>query len=66
MNSALLSIYETLFAHYGDLHWCPEESLYEVMVGAVLTQNTAWRNVEKAIANSAAAQTTLHYSNKSE
>ncbi|MDR1540542.1 MAG: endonuclease III domain-containing protein [Clostridiales bacterium] len=51
MGSNLLSIYETLLAHYGELHWWPAETPYEVMVGAVLTQNTAWGNVEKAIAN---------------
>ena len=45
------SIYESLFAHYGDLHWWPAKTPYEVIVGAVLTQNTAWGNVEKAIAN---------------
>ena len=44
-------IYETLLAHYGDLHWWPAGTPYEVIVGAVLTQNTAWANVEKAIAN---------------
>ena len=49
-NKALV-IYETLFAHYGDLFWWPAKTPYEVMVGAVLTQNTAWSNVEKAIAN---------------
>jgi len=47
----LLSVYERLRARYGDLHWWPAETPYEVMVGAVLTQNTAWGNVEKAIAN---------------
>ncbi|MCL2058271.1 MAG: endonuclease [Oscillospiraceae bacterium] len=47
----LQSIYDTLLAHYGDLHWWPAKSPYEVMVGAILTQNTAWGNVEKAIAN---------------
>lgn len=51
MSDKLLSIYETLLAHYGELHWWPAETPYEVMVGAVLTQNTAWSNVEKAIAN---------------
>lgn len=51
MGDKLLSIYETFFAHYGDLHWWPAKTPYEVMVGAVLTQNTAWGNVEKAIAN---------------
>lgn len=47
----LLRIYEDLLAHYGDLHWWPAKTSYEVIVGAVLTQNTAWSNVEKAIAN---------------
>jgi len=51
MSDQLLSIYETLLARYGDLHWWPAKTPYEVIVGAVLTQNTAWGNVEKAIAN---------------
>ncbi|MDR1061411.1 MAG: endonuclease, partial [Clostridiales bacterium] len=51
MGGMLLSIYETFLAHYGDLRWWPAKTPYEVMVGAVLTQNTAWGNVEKAIAN---------------
>jgi endonuclease-3 related protein len=51
MNKILSSIYEILFARYGDLHWWPAKTPYEVMVGAVLTQNTAWGNVEKAVAN---------------
>lgn len=46
-----LSVYRTLFKHYGPQHWWPGDSPFEVMVGAVLTQNTAWTNVEKAIAN---------------
>lgn len=44
-------IYKILDARYGDLNWWPGETPYEVIVGAVLTQNTAWSNVEKAIAN---------------
>lgn len=51
MGGKLLFIYKTLLAHYGELHWWPAKTPYEVMVGAVLTQNTAWGNVEKAIAN---------------
>jgi len=51
MNAAMPFIYDKLFAHFGHLQWWPAQSPYEVMVGAVLTQNTAWRNVEKAIAN---------------
>ena len=51
MGDKLLTLYETLLARYGELHWWPAKTPYEVMVGAVLTQNTAWRNVEKAITN---------------
>jgi endonuclease-3 related protein len=47
----LLDVYETLFACYGNLRWWPAKTPYEVIAGAVLTQNTAWGNVEKAIAN---------------
>lgn len=46
----LQKTYETLFRHYGRQHWWPGETAFEVMVGSVLTQNTAWTNVEKAIA----------------
>ncbi|MDI9469589.1 MAG: endonuclease III domain-containing protein [Bacillota bacterium] len=45
----LNQIFQMLYAHYGDLAWWPAETPFEVMVGAVLTQNTAWSNVEKAI-----------------
>jgi len=44
-------IYNKLSSRYGNLNWWPARSAYEVMVGAVLTQNTNWSNVEKAIAN---------------
>lgn len=44
------TIYALLDAHFGDLGWWPAEDPFEVMVGAILTQNTAWTNVEKAIA----------------
>ncbi|MCL2082772.1 MAG: endonuclease III domain-containing protein [Oscillospiraceae bacterium] len=47
----LMKIYGMLHAHYGDLNWWPAKTPYEVMVGAVLTQNTAWSNVERAIVN---------------
>lgn len=47
----LENIYSTLFDYYGDLEWWPAKTAYEVIVGAILTQNTAWTNVEKAIAN---------------
>ena len=45
----LLKVYELLHGYFGDLHWWPADSPFEVMVGAILTQNTAWTNVEKAI-----------------
>ncbi len=48
---ALEALYRRLFDHYGPQHWWPAETPFEVMVGAVLTQNTAWINVERAIEN---------------
>jgi endonuclease-3 related protein len=53
---ALRRLHERLLAAYGPQRWWPADSPFEVMVGAVLTQNTAWRNVERAIANLQAAQ----------
>jgi endonuclease-3 related protein len=47
----LTAIYDALLARYGNPRWWPAKTPYEVIVGAVLTQNTAWGNVEKAIAN---------------
>ncbi|MCB1303216.1 MAG: hypothetical protein KDK37_03025 [Leptospiraceae bacterium] len=44
-----LEAYETLHSHLGPSHWWPGETSFEVMVGAVLTQNTSWKNVEKAL-----------------
>ena len=43
--------YSALTAAYGPLHWWPARTRFEVIVGAFLTQNTAWRNVEQALAN---------------
>jgi endonuclease-3 related protein len=47
----LLPLFSRLLRTWGPQHWWPGETPFEVMVGAVLTQNTAWTNVEKAIAN---------------
>ncbi len=47
----LMAVYRALRHAYGPQHWWPGDTPFEVMVGAVLTQNTAWVNVEKAIAN---------------
>ncbi len=46
----LTELYDRLLDAYGAQHWWPAESAFEVIVGAVLTQNTSWKNVEKAIA----------------
>ncbi|MEW6427421.1 MAG: endonuclease III domain-containing protein [Thermodesulfobacteriota bacterium] len=51
MPSRLTDIYTTLFAHFGPQHWWPGDTPIEITVGAILTQNTAWTNVERAIAN---------------
>ena len=51
MKDRLLEIYDLLLARYGHRHWWPAETPFEVCVGAILTQNTNWGNVEKAIAN---------------
>ena len=50
-NIVLLNIYNKLYAHFGPRHWWPADSPFEVMIGAILTQNAAWSNVEKAISN---------------
>ena len=56
MNSARLrAIYRRLRDCYGHQQWWPGETPFEIMIGAILTQNTAWANVEKAIANLRAA-----------
>lgn len=49
--SRLSVIYERLLSEFGPQHWWPADSALEVMVGAILTQNTSWVNVERAIAN---------------
>lgn len=47
----LNEVYQRLFTAFGPQHWWPGDSPFEVVVGAVLVQNTAWRNVERAIEN---------------
>jgi len=47
----LYRFYHHLFAHFGPQHWWPGRSRFEVIVGAILTQNTNWANVEKALRN---------------
>ncbi len=47
----IIRIYDRLYKFYGPQGWWPGRTRLEVIVGAILTQNTAWRNVEKAIRN---------------
>ena len=47
----LMQFYQALLDRYGPQHWWPGDGAFETMVGAVLTQNTNWNNVEKALAN---------------
>lgn len=42
-------IFQVMYKNYGPQHWWPGETPFEIMLGAVLTQNTSWTNVEKAI-----------------
>ncbi len=51
----MLRIYQRLYDCHGPQHWWPGDGPFEIMVGAVLTQNTAWSNVERAIGNLKAA-----------
>ena len=50
-KAALIDIYERLSRHYGPTDWWPGDTPFEIAVGAILTQNTNWKNVERAIAN---------------
>ncbi|MCX5716070.1 MAG: endonuclease III domain-containing protein, partial [Candidatus Omnitrophica bacterium] len=51
MRKTLLKTYRGLYAFFGPQKWWPADTPFEVIVGAILTQNTAWSNVEKAIKN---------------
>jgi endonuclease III related protein len=47
----IIAYYRALLTHWGPQNWWPGRSCFEVIVGAYLTQNTSWRNVEKAISD---------------
>jgi endonuclease-3 related protein len=51
MPEKLLQIYRKLYTSFGPQHWWPGDTPFEVAVGAILTQNTNWGNVEKTIEN---------------
>ncbi|MBI2040508.1 MAG: endonuclease [DPANN group archaeon] len=47
----LMQIYRQLYERYGPQYWWPGDSREEIIIGAILTQSTSWKNVEKAIVN---------------
>jgi len=51
INERLTEIYEILFERFGEQNWWPGDTPFEIIIGAILTQNTSWSNVERAIAN---------------
>jgi len=55
MTNTLPTIYRCLYEAFGPQHWWPAETPFAVMIGAILTQNTNWGNVERALANLEAA-----------
>ena len=55
LGRPLLDVYRRLYRRYGPQRWWPGHDPFETIVGAILTQNTAWRNVERALANLKAA-----------
>jgi endonuclease-3 related protein len=55
ISNTLQYVYQKLWERYGPQHWWPAREPFEVIVGAILTQSTAWANVEKAINNLRAA-----------
>jgi endonuclease-3 related protein len=50
-QETLTEIYRLLYEAFGPQHWWPGETRFEIITGAILTQNTSWTNVEKAIKN---------------
>lgn len=50
-KTTLYEIYKKLYIAFGQQHWWPADNPFEIAVGAILTQNTNWSNVEKAIQN---------------
>ena len=50
-KKVLTDIYDRLYSHFGPQYWWPGDTPFEIAVGAILTQNTNWSNVEKAITN---------------
>ncbi len=55
-ENELRRYYRALYQAWGRQHWWPADTAFEVIVGAYLTQNTAWTNVDRALANLRAAE----------
>jgi len=51
LTKKLKQAYDLLYEHFGPQYWWPGDTPFEIIVGAILTQNTNWSNVEKAISN---------------
>lgn len=51
LKRSLITIYKLLYSRFGPRRWWPGDTRIEIITGAILTQNTAWSNVEKAIRN---------------
>lgn len=51
LSERLTEIYDLLYERFGPQEWWPGDGRFEIIVGAILTQNTNWRNVEKALQN---------------
>src|SRR5260370_29894222 len=55
-GATLMRYFAAMSEVLGPMHWWPAKTPFEVIVGAILTQNTAWTNVERAVANLRSAQ----------
>ncbi|RKY85052.1 hypothetical protein DRQ09_07790, partial [candidate division KSB1 bacterium] len=51
LKKELISLFDKLLSSFGPRNWWPADSKFEVVIGAILAQNTAWKNVKKAISN---------------
>ena len=49
VNELLSTIYDRMFSYFGPQHWWPADTPFEVCIGAILTQNTSWNNVTRAV-----------------
>jgi endonuclease-3 related protein len=64
MQKQLLKIYKKLLSFFGPQHWWPGNTALEIIIGAILTQNTNWKKIEKAIAELRTNKTLNYFSLK--